>query len=74
MEKGLKHSKCVRKTINFCGYLSYNNMRKVVFVLFRSDLCERDRIEEQARAGAELGQALLKLGLDFNLSSQLNLH
>ena len=72
MEKGLKHSKCVRKTINFCGYLSYNNMRKVVFVSFRSNLCERDRIDEQA--GAELGQALLKLGLDFNVGSQLNLH
>ena len=26
------------------------------------------------QTGAEMGQAQLKLGLDFNLSSQLNLH
>ena len=37
--------------------------------------CEMEKLKSKAKqAGAELGQAQLKLGLDFNFGAQLNLH
>ena len=41
----------------------------------RKTVIDRETDTEKVRqAGAKLGQAQLKLGLDFNLSSQLELH